>query len=83
MIDKTSELTEQQRLAIRVLATTDSVAQAARAANVSRSTIYRWMKREDFLNVLNSASNEVVLKAMRGAWQLSGTRTRKPVLVCV
>jgi phage terminase small subunit len=56
----TDNLTPKQRKAIEALLTTGSDSQAAQAANVSRDTIYRWLKQAEFKTALEEATAEAI-----------------------
>ena len=42
-------VTPKKRRAVEALLTNPDVTQAAKAAGVSRNTLYRWMKEPDFM----------------------------------
>lgn len=53
-------VTPQQRKAIECLLTTGSITEAASAANVNRSTVYKWRKKPEFVDALKEAEAEAV-----------------------
>ncbi len=50
-----TNLSPKQRKAIEALLTSGTVADAARAAGVTRDTLYRWLKDEHFAKALREA----------------------------
>jgi len=61
MSDTMSEnLTPRKRKAIETLLTSGDVTQAARAAGVSRETLYRWLKAPDFQAALNDSTRQAL-----------------------
>jgi len=53
-------LTPKQRKAIEALLTCGNVSSAALAAGVSRETIYRWAKKDCFLEALRAGSRQAL-----------------------
>ena len=53
-------LTPRKRKAIETLLTSGDVTQAARAAGVSRETLYRWLKAPDFQAALNDSTRQAL-----------------------
>lgn len=53
-------LTPKQRKTIGSLLETGNVAQAAQTAGISRDTIYRWMREDDFKAALKNATQETM-----------------------
>jgi len=53
-------LTPKQRKAIETLLTSGSVSEAADLANVSRETLYRWIKQPDFRAELERATTQAI-----------------------
>jgi len=58
-----AELTTKERNAVAALLTHASVDDAAKAAGVGCSTLWRWLRREDFRGAVSDAQQE----AFRGA----------------
>lgn len=53
-------LTPKQRKAIEALLTCGDVSSAARVAGVSRDTIYRWAKKDNFLDALRAGTSQAL-----------------------
>jgi phage terminase small subunit len=53
-------LTPKQRKAIEALLTCGDVSSAARAAGVSRDTVYRWAKKDNFLDALRAGTSQAL-----------------------
>lgn len=68
-----SRLTSKQTAAIRALLdpATPSIAQAAKAAGVSETTLYRWMHEPDFSAALADAQGQAIGEAVRSLTALS------------
>lgn len=58
-------LAPAQRKAIEALLTCGNVASAALAADVGRTTVYRWLKEDYFIAELRSAEQEAVASLSR------------------
>lgn len=56
----TDNLTPRKRKAIETLLTSGDITQAARAAGVSRETLYRWLKAPDFRQGLAAGTHEAL-----------------------
>ena len=56
--DSEEKLSIRQRKAIPHLVTSDSLAEGARRANISRTTVYRWMDDDDFRRELKRLRDE-------------------------
>ena len=56
--DSEERLSIRQRKAIPHLVTSDSLAEGARRANISRTTVYRWMDDDDFRRELKRLRDE-------------------------
>ncbi len=53
-------LTLKQRKAIEALLTCGDVSSAAKEAGVSRETIYRWAKKDNFLDALRAGTSQAL-----------------------
>ncbi|MCD6552444.1 MAG: helix-turn-helix domain-containing protein [Anaerolineae bacterium] len=71
-----ANVTPKQRKAIEALLTTGSVAAAAKAAGVSRQTLYRWRKDTDFQDALRDAEREALQALSRSLVRLAEKATR-------
>lgn len=60
-----NRLTAKQRQAVRELLTTGDTNQVAGIVGVSRSTLWRWLQRPDFLQALASAETQVLSELAR------------------
>lgn len=58
-------LTDQQKLAAKVIFDTGRMAEAAAAAGVHRTTIWRWYKRADFQRELNRIHDKWIREKRR------------------
>ncbi len=54
------QLTTQQHKAIEALLLTNTIVRAAKRANVSEASIYRWMKQESFQTALREARRDIL-----------------------
>ena len=61
----TKELTPRQLKAIEALTTCAEVSKAAEVADVSRDTIYRWMRQDAFREGLNHSTNLALKRISR------------------
>ena len=64
-MSKNNTLSIKKQRAIETLATSGNVAEAARAANVSRKTLYRWLRQSDFTEALEVAAQESLANLSR------------------
>jgi phage terminase small subunit len=53
-------LTPKQRKAIETLLTNGDVAEAARAAGVSRNTVYQWFKKPEFTEAMKTSTSQAL-----------------------
>ena len=56
--DSEENLSIKQRQALPHIVTSNSLAEGARRANISRTTIYRWMEDDEFRSELTRLRNE-------------------------
>jgi phage terminase small subunit len=63
-------LTPRQRKAIESLLTTGDITDAAKAAGVSRDTLYRWMKDDLFQEALQKGTQQAIDGLSRSLMQL-------------
>lgn len=70
-----AELTSKQRRAVEALITTGDLAAAAREANVTRDTLYRWMKQPTFSQAVRDAEAQAVDDLSRMLVRLGRTAT--------
>ena len=54
------QLTTRQNKAIEALLLTNTIDRAAKRANVSEASIYRWMKQESFQTALRAARRDIL-----------------------
>ena len=71
----TDNLTPRQRKAVESLLTTGDISQAAKAAGVSRETLYRWMRQEDFTAALQEAERQALESLSRALVSLGSQAT--------
>ena len=64
-MSKNNTLSIKKQRAIETLATSGNVAEAARAANVSRKTLYRWLRQSDFTEALEVTAQESLANLSR------------------
>lgn len=64
-MSKKETLSTKKQRAIEVLSSSGNVAEAARAASVSRKTLYRWLRQPDFVEVLEAAAQESLANLSR------------------
>ncbi len=64
-MSKNETLSTKKQRAIEVLSTSGNVASAARAAKVSRKTLYRWLRQPNFAEALESAAQESLANLSR------------------
>lgn len=69
-------ITTRQRLALEALALGKSVADAARAANVARQTMYRWLAQPDFSAELRRLDADGLRRLGRAVMGLSDKATQ-------
>jgi hypothetical protein len=72
-------ITPNQRKAIECLLTTGNTTAAAESAGVNRSTIYRWMSDDGFLDSLHEAEREAVAalsRALSGLGDMASSALR-------
>ena len=62
---KNITLSENQFIAIELLMASQPVAKAAESAGVSRVTIYRWLKNDDFKAELDKRKNALIERSSR------------------
>ena len=62
---KNITLSENQFIAIELLMASQPVAKAAATAGVSRVTIYRWLKNDDFKAELDKRKNALIERSSR------------------
>ena len=62
---KNNTLSEKQIIAIQALMRSRSYTEAAKAAGVSRVTLYRWLKQESFQAELDKQKNELIKRSSR------------------
>ncbi len=55
------QLTNKQRKAIEALLVTNTINRAAKRANVSDSSLYRWMRLESFQTALREARRDILV----------------------
>ena len=75
MTQNQTKISGKQRKAITALVTEPTITQAADAANVSRSTLYRWMRDPDFQTELAKAEAEALAALSRSLLALSNKST--------
>ena len=54
------QLTTKQKKTIEALLLTNTIDRAAKRANVSEASIYRWMKQESFQTALRAARRDIL-----------------------
>ena len=64
-MSKNETLSTKKQRAIATLSTSGNVAEAARAAEVSRKTLYRWLRQPDFAEALEAAAQESLANLSR------------------
>jgi transposase-like protein len=69
-------LTPRRRKAVQELLTSGSVTAAAQAAGVSRETLYKWLKRDDFRRALTEAEGEALESLSRSLVVLGSKATQ-------
>lgn len=69
-------ITPRKRKAIETLLTCGDLSQAAAAANVSRTTVYRWLKQETFKLALTDAESEAIASLSRALVGLGERATK-------
>ena len=69
----TPNLTPKQRRAVEALVTTGEVAAAAREINITRDTLYRWLKQPVFLGAVREAEAKALDELSRLLVRLSRT----------
>jgi predicted DNA-binding protein YlxM (UPF0122 family) len=65
-----NKLTNRQLLVISHIVSSPSIEEASQKAKVSRGTIYKWLKNDDFCNELKSQRDKVIntaLERLKGA----------------
>ena len=65
------QLTNKQRKAIEALLVTNTINRAAKRANVSDSSLYRWMRLESFQTVLREARRDILVHTTTRLQQMS------------
>jgi len=68
--------TPKQRRALAELLTTGDKVQAAKAAGVSRRTLYRWLHQDAFRQALQAAETEALGELSRNLVRLAGKAAR-------
>ena len=63
-MDKDNKLTHRQLMAITYIINSSSIEKASQKAKVSRTTLYNWLKDEDFKAELKRQRDEVVREAL-------------------
>jgi hypothetical protein len=71
-----TELTPKQRLAVAALMEHGEVLKASEAANVSRTTLYKWLADPTFMAALREAEADALKAVSRSLVALSGRATR-------
>lgn len=69
-MQKERKVTNRQLLAISHIISSPSIEEASQKAKVSRGTIYKWLKDDDFCNELKSQRDKVInttLERLKGA----------------
>ena len=61
----TEKLTPKKRKAVESLVANGDVSEAARYAGVSRDTLYRWLKQDDFRAALDAATRQALERLSR------------------
>ncbi len=65
------QLTTKQNKTIEALLLTNTIDRAAKRANVSESSIYRWMKQESFQTALRAARRDILAHTTTRLQQMS------------
>ncbi len=65
------QLTTKQNKAIEALLLTNTIDRAAKRANVSEASIYRWMKQESFQTALRKARRDILAHTTTRLQQMS------------
>ena len=68
------QLTTKQNKTIEALLLTNTIDRAAKRANVSEASIYRWMKQESFQTALRAARRDILAHTTTRLQQLGGSR---------
>ena len=71
-MERSTELTEKQEGAIVALVSNPSIGVAAEAAGVGRTTLWRWLKEDDFRTAYMSKRREALSQATARLQQLTG-----------
>jgi len=69
-MSKNDTLSPKKQRAIEVLTTSGNVTEAARAANVSRKTLYRWLREPAFMEALEAVTQESLATLSRSLVRL-------------
>ncbi|MFC2122748.1 phBC6A51 family helix-turn-helix protein [Bacteroidota bacterium] len=64
-MSKNNTLSTKKQRAIEALSASGNVAEAARVANVSRKTLYRWFRQSDFTEALEVVAQESLANLSR------------------
>lgn len=70
--ETSAELTAKQEKAVIALLTASTIEAAAKCANVSESTLLRWLKETNFSDAYRAARREVVTQSLAQIQQATG-----------
>lgn len=79
---KTAQLIGKQSKALDALVNYDTVEGACKAAGISKSTMYRYLKDPDFNKELKTAKRQIVNRAVLRLQQTTGDAARALAEIC-